>query len=466
MTGGWARNITAGIVIASANGLLAHSARAQDVGSAFSVTGTVRSTVEIDDNPSLIVNPQGTETTFGTQLGLDIVSQTPLSQLELSFGGTVQFQDSPDGFDDNGFVDPFANFRFEREGADTLLTLDGSYRESDLVDSLGLDTDADLINDLFLSSVGELESLSLGGTFSFGIDAPFGADLSLRREERDYSNTISNDVFDNTTDTARVDLRFRLAPTATARVFTSVREYDAEDLEQTERTTQAYGVGLTYEINPVLTFDGEISLSEIEETELVFGTPVTTEDDGVEFDLSLTRELPNGSIVFEASRDVATSLSRSQFLVTRAMDLPTGGLSYSLGVSESDVGDTVLIGSVDYSREFPTGVISASLSRTASIDSDEDEIARTTLNIDYLRELTPVAGLEVGLNLAKIDDIGAGVVDEGTRADFSVTYRHQLTEDWDWTLGYVGRYSDPEDTASRTSNAIVTSIGRSFSIRP
>lgn len=466
MTGGWGRNITAGLFVASASGLTAHSAWAQEGGSAFSVTGTVRSTFEIDDNPSLAINSPGSETTFGTQLGLDIVAQTPLSQLELSFGGTVQFEDSPADFDENGFVDPFARFRFQRDGADSLLTLDGSYQESDLIDSLGLDTDADLINDIFLSSVGEREILSLGGTFSFGIEAPFGGEISLRRDERNYSNTISNDLFDNTTDSARADFRFRLSPTATARVFTSLTEYDAEDVEQTERTTEAVGVGLIYEINPVLTFDGEISLEQIEETELVVGTPVTTKDDGIAIDLSLTRELPDGSLAFEASRDVATSIARTQFAVARSMDLPDGGLSYSLGLSESTVGDTVLIGSIEYSKELPDGILSASLERTATIDSDDDEVARTILGIDYFRELTPVAGLEVGLNVRKIDDIGAGVVEEGTRADFSVTYRHQLTEDWDWTLGYTGRYSRPDNSQSRTSNAIVTSIGRSFSIRP
>jgi hypothetical protein len=148
------------------------------------------------------------------------------------------------------------------------------------------------------------------------------------------------------------------------------------------------------------------------------------------------------------------------------MELPDGGLSYSLGVSESDVGDTVLIGSIDYTRELPDGFISASLERTASIASDEDEVARTTVGLDFFRELTPVAGLEVGLDIAKIEDIGAGVIDEGTRADLSLTYRHQLTEEWDWTLGYTNRYSKPDNSESRSANVFSTSIGRSFSIRP
>ncbi len=204
----------------------------------------------------------------------------------------------------------------------------------------------------------------------------------------------------------------------------------------------------------------------LKSTEIVLGSPVFTEDDGIEFDLSLTRTVPDGDYTVAASRRVATSIARTQISASRTMELPDGGLSYSLGVSESDVGDTVLIGSIDYTRELPDGFISASLERTASIASDEDEVARTTVGLDFFRELTPVAGLEVGLDIAKIEDIGAGVIDEGTRADLSLTYRHQLTEEWDWTLGYTNRYSKPDNSESRSANVFSTSIGRSFSIRP
>ena len=70
------------------------------------------------------------------------------------------------------------------------------------------------------------------------------------------------------------------------------------------------------------------------------------------------------------------------------------------------------------------------------------------------------------LDIADVKDVGVGSVSEATRADFRIEYRYQINRDWDWRIGYIGRYRENAAGTTANSNAIVTSVGRSFSIRP
>lgn len=465
MRGGWGRTLAAGVTGAAILGTPQWVAEAQELPSGLSIVGSVRSTLEFDDNVSLDPDSPDSDVVFGTDLELGIVSETPSSRLALSFGGTLQQENRDSGEERNGFIDPFVEAAFQTEGATSRLSLEGSIRTRDLED-VAIDDPEDFLDEDLIISGGELELTDLEGTFEVGVGAPVGAALSYSFSERDYQDTADPDLFDRRTSTVRLTGFAQINPVARARAFVSQTDYEADDAGQTERLSRSVGAGVEYEINPVLRFDGEIFFAEVEETALVLGSPVTVENDGAGLEMTLTRDLKNGALTFSASRNVSTFTTRNEVRVGRELQLPNGDLALSLGVSDTDDGDPVLVGSVDYSTELPRGVLSASLARDATINDENESRTRTFARIAYDHELTPVSSVQMGLSVARSEIVTGGVDESTTSTDFEVTYARQLTEDWDWRIGYRGRYRDESDGDSATSNALITSIGRSFSIRP
>jgi hypothetical protein len=398
-----------------------------------------------------------------TTLGIGIDANTATQQFSFGIGADLQFEDLSGGRrEENGIEKPFARLDYTLNGTDSRLTFNGSYRTDSILDSVFLDTDGDLIQDTVITSDGTTETFNVSAGYSFGLQAPFGMDFTVGRDERNYSNTVDPNLYDRSTDIYGIVARFRFNSNTQARLIAQERKFSADDSVQTERDTTDLGVGLDYQIQPDLRFSGQITQTDIEEVR----TTGVQQNDGISASLDLTRDLVNGTIGVTASRVQSTDTARSTLRVDRAMTLPMGALSFGVGPSWSDTGDTVLIGSLDYSTLLPNGAITASLARTASVNVDDDEIRTTNLDLAYIRTINPVSSMDFRVNVADISDAGAGTTNDGTRADFRVGYRQQLTPDWDWTLGYVHRYRKFSDGSTASSNAIVTSIGRSFSIRP
>lgn len=498
MTGGWGKTAVAFILGAAAIGTAERTADAQQasvgvsgtqltttgVGTqqtttgtaqnqaqqstlpAFRIDGSIRSTFEVDDNGGLRTNSPGTDTTFFTTFGLGLVSETPLEQFTLSFNADLQFEDRAAGREENGFENPTLRFRYNRDGADSRLTATGRYRTDDIFDSFFFDSDGDLIEDTLLQSDGNRTDKDLGLDYSFGLQAPFGMDFALSRRERDYSNTVNPNLFNRTTDRVGITGRFRINPVVTARAFVNESRYEAEDGGMTERDTTDYGLGVRYEVRPDLSFDGQISATDIEETQTFGATPIVRNNDGYSAAIGLTRTLTNGTLAFSANRTQGLSTARTDFRVDRSMTIPGGNLSFGAGISNSDTGDSSLIASVDYNNQLADGFISANLRRSTVINSSNDEVTRTTAGMSYNYPINSLSSLNFGLNIADVESAGVGSIGEGTRADIRVGYRRQLTQDWDWTVGYVNRYRKNSAGGTSRSNSIVTSIGRSFSIRP
>lgn len=463
-TGGWGKRHTALLASVAIFGSFAGVAGvvAQTPPAApLEIEGSIRTEFEIDDNGGLRNESPGNDTSIVNELELSIVSNTPTQRVSLAFGADVQFEDKARGQEDKGVEDPFVRLSYRLDGPDSRLTFNGTFRTDDFIDSVFLDTDDDLVEDTVFTSDGDVDRLNLSFAYSFGLNAPIGLDFFARRSERSFTNVVNPDLFDRTEDNYGVTGRFRINPAATARVIWRETRFSAEDSLQTERDTTNIGLGLAYEIRPDLTFDGEITQTSIEQQT----TGATRETDGVSGSLSLTRELSNGNIGIVAEQEQFTGTVRSELQVVRNLVLPQGAFSFGAGVSTSDTGDDALVGSVSYANELPTGSLTAELTRTATVNDSNEEVARTELAVDYNYEINPVSGLIFGLDIANVDDAGTGVTNDTTRTDFSVTYRRQLTRDWDWRFGYEGRFENRGDNTAR-SNAIVTSIGRSFSIRP
>ena len=463
MKSGWGSKAAAGIAGAAAIGAAVGGALAQEDGGLV-INGSVRFGAEFDDNGLLEEESPGNDQRFTTDLRLGVLSDTPSSTLALSFGASLVEEDLADRTGRSGFVDPFVGLNYATDGADSNISFSGQFRRTDLSNRLVDDLGTDFIEDDLIISGGELDRTTIGAEASFGLTSPLGATLSYDLSDRNYSDDADPDLFDRTTQTVRFTGFAQILDNARMRAFVSYRDYEADDDEQTERTTQSYGVGVLYEINPVLTFDGEVSFDTVEETTDVLGAPVTTENDGLGVDATLSQQLANGTVSFLASREIRNTGNLSELRVRRSMDLRDGALSFSLGVSAVDREDPVLVGGIDWARELPRGRISVAFNRTEVINDDDETRVRTNASIGYLHDINPVSSFDTRFGLARSELLDTN--EETTNADLTLTYRRQVTQDWDWRLGYRGRYREDEDGDSGTSNTFFTSFGRSFSIRP
>ncbi|MEM9475469.1 MAG: hypothetical protein AAGA71_09255 [Pseudomonadota bacterium] len=463
MDGSWGKNGASLIACAALFGLNAPEAAAQAVPGGLNVTADILSSVTVDDNADLDVDSAGTTTDFDTQLTLGLSGGSATNTFEAELGGSIAFEDRPEGEEeDNGFVDPFLRLRYGIEGPNNELGLNVRVRETTVRGSFFVDDDGDFIADDLITDEGDLLDTRIGFDYSLGIDAPFGADLSYFIRDRDYTDTADPDLFDRTTQQARVDLRFQLSPLATASLIGAWREYDAEDGVETDRTTTSVGVGLAFEFTPVLLLEGEVLSNEYETEELGV---VTEDDDELTGFLRLTRELPNGDVRFEARSDAATSIQRTTLRVDRRFSTPGADLGFGVGFSDSSDGDSTFLAGFDFERDLPLGVFTANLDQRAVINDEEEQVLRTLFSLGLTREFGASLALDVGLSVVDVQDIGNGDATERTRTEFQIGLRRQIFETWDWTVAYRARFEDEEDLDTAESNAFITTLGRSFSLR-
>ncbi|MEM9063834.1 MAG: hypothetical protein AAGD13_25555, partial [Pseudomonadota bacterium] len=438
-TGGWGKRHAAFLIGAAAslgNFIGAAGVEAQTPPQSLSVEGSVRFELDVDDNSGLRETSPGTDTKVSTILGLDANLETPLQTFSLSLDADLQYEDRAAGREEQGFQNPVARLVYRLRGADSELGFSGTFRTDDFVDSLFIDTDGDEETDSALTSDGTVDRLNLRADYSFGLTAPFGADFFVSRDERNFQDVVNPDRFDRETDTYGITGRFRINPATTGRLIFREERFSAEDAVQTDRDTTDYGVGLDYTFRPDLRFSGEVTQTEIDEET----TGGNTERDGISAELGVFRDVSNGSFGIVASRTQSTNTARSDIEFTRNITVPQGSFSFGVGVSSSDTGDTALIGSIDYANVVPSGVITATLSRTAEVNDSNNEVQRTRLGLGYSYDINRISGIAFDLDVVDLRDIGAGDATDSTRADFSVTYRRQITEDWDWRIGYQGRY--------------------------
>lgn len=458
----WGKTGASLLACAAIFGLNTPAAFAQDAGG-LNVTADVRSSLTVDDNADLDVDSAGTTTDFDTRLTLGVAGGSATSRFEAELGGSIAFEDRPGGEEeDNGFVDPFLGLLYEAEGVNSELGVNVRLRETSVRSSFFIDEDGDFIADDLIIDEGDLRDTRVTLSYSVGVNSPLGADFRVSRRDRSYSDTISPDLFDRTTDTARAALRFQLSPLATASLIGTLRDYEAEDALQTNIVTTGVGLGLRFDFTPVLRFNGEVFTNNFETTE---SGVVTSDEDQTSGFLRLTRELPNGEVRFEARSDASTTTNRTTLSADRDIQISGSEIGYGLGFTDSDTGDSAFLVNFNFARELPLGRFTAELDQSAVINDDEEEVLRTTLGFGLLREIGEQSAIDVSLSFADVEDIGNGLATERSRTEFEIGLRRQVFELWDWTIAYRARFQSDPGVDTAQSNAVVTTIGRTFSLR-
>ncbi|MEM0947036.1 MAG: hypothetical protein AAGK37_06495 [Pseudomonadota bacterium] len=453
--------------------VIAGRATGQDEPSGWQIDGTYGLSLEADDNPTLDFEDEDIESdsVLDLDFGLQVQRETATSAVALEFGAVLRGRTRDDERLPTGLVDPFAELSYQTESANSALSVELGYREADLLGRRLSDLDQEFIESNFrdedlLVSGGELETTRVSLEYEIGRQGPVGASLEYRYFDRRYSDDADPSLDDSTTQNVRLTTIFRPSERLTLRAFVAQRDFEEDDLIGTERTTRDVGVGIDYEITPVWRLNSDFFQQEVEETGTIFGSPFETTNDGLAYDVRLTRDVPNGLYFVSLDQELSTFIEQRTLTFGREIELQSGSLSLEIGATDPEFFDTEVIGGIDWTYLLPRGQIGASYARTVTVNDDNELRKRDFLRVSYLHEINPVSALSVGFDYASTERIGLFTGDRTSDADITITYRRALNEEWDWNVSYRGRYTEDARGRDTTSNAFIAGIDRSFSIRP
>lgn len=425
----------------------------------------VSTTLKYDDNFSLTPGGGNGDTVISdTKLSFGITSRNSAHDLSILATGVLRFADIP-GRSISGLEDPTLKLRYVTDSVNSRLTLSGSYRnvDRDFLNPFQVEREEQQFGTL-VGNGGTLRDTNLGLKYEVGLTAPLGFTFDLKHSEKDYSNVVNPRIFDTETNSATGILSFKLSPVATARLTAGITRYDANDAFQTERTTTDLAVGLAYEINSVLSFDGQIGMTDVETVR----NTGTTNRDGVSSDLRLTKALANGSVFGALKSSVNQNGRRSTLTFGRDLQLPRGNLRASLGVTDADIGDMGWIASIAYNIQLPADTLTLSLDRTASTNNNDQEVVDTRIGVNYTHPIDTVSRLRLSLDWGA-QDTSSSIFAPGDTVELTTlqaTYSRDLTADWNLTGGVEYRQRKETGLADADSTSFFLTLGRNFSYRP
>ncbi|MCK0104635.1 hypothetical protein MWU63_20325 [Pseudohalocynthiibacter sp. F2068] len=438
-------------------------AQGQNTPGGLTLTFGISSSLRVNDNFDLDPVSPGTTTLLDNTLSFSLLKETPLDTFQLDLSGVLRLSDAPGSSDNFSADDPRVGLSYAHNGPNNRVLADLGYRRVDLnfADPLR-ELDEILDQTSLIIDDGRSENYNTKLSFETGLNDPIGFGVDIIHNDRKYSNTIDPGLFDRTTTQVDVFSRFNLSPVASGRLTFSQRDYEAEDITQTERTTQSTFFDLNYLLNTSTTLTSSIGYTEVEETDNV---PSLTVVDGLIGGVGLKRQLVNGS----AGVNVATSISktgrRNTISVNRALSLPTGSLSASLGAVHGESGNTDAIGSLAYTHNLPAGSITASLDRAVRTSSEGNDIRTTRAGVDYLQTINTLSSFVLGFDYVEIADAGVGTVNDTKSPQIRATYNYALTQDWNLSTGYIYRHRDETGMGSSDSSEVFLTVDRKFVIR-
>jgi hypothetical protein len=447
-------------VVAAGLTVVAGTAVSQEGGLSF--TGRFAESLEFSDNPDFIADPSGTTLRSRTELGFGLSSVTAAQSIAINVGAAYRFNlaTSDETPAREGVTDPFVRLNYERNSATALLSFDASYAESDTGD-LNFVVDPDS-QDIVVDDDGTVARTTLNFGLETGIGAPFGLSIDAGYSRRTYFDTIDPDLVDDETFDLRAVARFRITPTTDANLigaYIDDREFDTPD--GYERRTVRLGAGIDHEISETQRFGFDVTSDTIDTTE----AGATTTEEGYSFALGYEQDLVNGGFAVDATSILENIGTRNSISFSRNLELPDGGLFLLLGLTNNDTSDVNALIGVDYTRDLRDGQLTARVRQDVTQSSTEDnEFLNRLISIDYSQEVNSVSGWQTSLGYNESEDLSDGSVDRQTR--FEISYRRDLTEDWDVVTGYRYREQRSTDEADRTSNTLFLTLQRDFQGRP
>lgn len=435
-------------------------------GSGFSVTLGVDTTLAYNDNLGLDSPSLGSTTRLDTTFNLGIRAETPLDLLQLDLGGVLRRADEPQGTI-NDFQDPFASLSYTRDGANSRLSAAASYREVNLnffQPLIDLNLDGVIDEDDLVDDNGTRQRLTASVNLQTGLNDPLGFNFGLSHSETNYSDTLDPSLYDARTERASVGATLQFSPVTQGRVQTTYTDYSADDAPQTERQTTDISVGVTHELSPTTVIDASVGFTQIDETLTAINT--TDDSEGTTASIGVVHQLSNGTVGATLDRTFNVNGERLTAQVSRALQLPSGNLSFSLGATRSDNGEVTAIGDLNYSHVLPLGQVNASIARRVDVSNLDNDVSITTARLGYSTPINNVSSIGMSFDYAQTQDAGAGNAADRERSNLRATYTRNLTADWDLTVGYQHATRKEGNQSTATDNGVFLTVQRQFNLKP
>lgn len=404
---------------------------------------------------------------FRTGFDLDLISATRTQRLSFSgdFGVTVPLED----IETAGFSDPRYGISYLRDTGRSRVEIGASLRRQALDRVQILDPDAPFEEaDLITTDGGTLEQRTLRAAVELGLNDPFGMQLSYTLNQRLYEGTTDPDLLDTTTETVAAGLRLDVDPALqlTLNADRQLREQGNPGdpvFEERERVTAR--VGVAWQMRPNLGLDAGIGMVRIDTDTTVLGVTTTDLRDGLEADLALSLDRPNGGYRFNLSQRLSASGEVTSLDLARDLNLPgDADISVGVGLTELPSGNVYGTGALSYSRDTRSGALSFSLRHAAAVNSDDDEVQRTIAQAGYNGDLPRGARWSLSGQLTNSAYV-QGTEPDIASARLSLSYARPLTEDWDLSTGVTWR-TTREDGADQTEEStLFLSLERRFTFR-
>jgi hypothetical protein len=449
---------TTGLIATAGLAAVAGAALAQDGG--LNLTGRFAETLEFSDNPDFTSDFSGTALRSRTDLSFGLESVTAEQSIAVDFGAAWRYtlSTSDDQPTREGLTDPFFVLAYERNSATSLLSFSASYRESDTGDlSFVVDPDS---QDLVVDD-GTVARTGLNFGLETGIGEPFGLSIDANYQRRVYTDTFDPDLTDNEFFRFAGRARFQVTPTTAPSLIAIYSDDNDFDTSDYKRITTRLGFGINHELSQTQTIGLDITSDVIDTTE----NGTTTTDEGYSFVLAYGQELTNGDFSVEVSSVFENIGEQNTVSFSRNLDLPDGELAFLVGLNNYGSSDIYGLLGIEYTREFRDAVLSARVQQRLDQDtSSNDEFLNRLLEVDYSKEINSVSGWQTSFGYFQSEDLTDGSTTEQT--NFQVSYRRDLTRDWNMVGGYRYRNLTSTTEADRNSNTIFLTIQRDFFGRP
>ena len=146
------------------------------------------------------------------------------------------------------------------------------------------------------------------------------------------------------------------------------------------------------------------------------------------------------------------------------MARPVTTLSWSLGGTWSDGSDSFSpVANVAYQQEVSSGSVQLNLQQSVQTSPDSNDAVNSRLSASYLATLDEISSVQFGVSWNETNDLEDDANDRSATS-LSVTYRRNLTSDWDAVAAY--RYSESQDDGtSESENVLSFGVTRVFEFR-
>ena len=426
-------------------------------------------TASATDNYNLDPNRSEDTALLDTRLSAGYRHDRGIDSFRFDAAGLLR-ADTPPGVD-NTFDDRSLSLGYDRRGTDTTLSFGADYSLTSVNDRDPFDRDfeddpleeSDLIFDR-----GDEERLGARFRIETGLNAPVGVVFTGRYRDRSFTDTTDPDLFNSERLNLSATTRVTLDPVTEARLVLDLTDYSADDTENTDRTTSRVSLGFSRALSRTDTLDLSLGVSRIETDEtLVPGGPRVSETEtGGIGSLALNRELPRGSIGTSLEVDESENGRTTTWLVNRQLPLPRGSLAVSAGVTLDVADELQPAGSLDLSREFARGTLTAALSQDVRTSDRGNELRTTRASLGYTHQINTLSSLSLSASHAELDRAGGPQFNDTSRTNLRATYTHRITRDWQLSSGYEHRIRDEDTVGTATSNRVFLTLQRSFTLRP